>query len=189
LGQLYAQGLQVDWRGFDRDYARRRLSLPTYPFQRQRHWIETMETKAPSERAVHLSSQTNGKCHPLLGQRLEDLAAHPRDHFWQAELGGQCLPYVDGHRMWDSAVLSVGAYVDMALAAAGAVFTSGSCLITDLELHKLLLIPRGSTRIVQVALSENADGSASFRAHSRPSRAGPSDQAWILHATGTIQQQ
>ncbi|MEH1781706.1 MAG: type I polyketide synthase [Nostoc sp.] len=35
LGQLYVQGAKVDWLGFDRDYGRRKVMLPTYPFQRQ----------------------------------------------------------------------------------------------------------------------------------------------------------
>lgn len=39
--QLYMQGVSVDWLGFDRDYPRRQVVLPTYPFQRQRYWIET----------------------------------------------------------------------------------------------------------------------------------------------------
>ncbi|MGI9183167.1 MAG: type I polyketide synthase, partial [Longimicrobiaceae bacterium] len=38
LAALYAAGVEVDWEGFDRDYPRRRLVLPTYPFQRERHW-------------------------------------------------------------------------------------------------------------------------------------------------------
>jgi amino acid adenylation domain-containing protein len=40
LGELYVRGVSVDWSGFDRDYQRRRVPLPTYPFQRQRCWIE-----------------------------------------------------------------------------------------------------------------------------------------------------
>jgi acyl transferase domain-containing protein/acyl-CoA synthetase (AMP-forming)/AMP-acid ligase II/aryl carrier-like protein len=40
LGQLYLEGCAVDWAAFDRPYGRRRLSLPTYPFQRERHWHE-----------------------------------------------------------------------------------------------------------------------------------------------------
>ncbi|ERN42089.1 amino acid adenylation domain protein [Rubidibacter lacunae KORDI 51-2] len=38
LSALYEQGAKVDWSGFDRDYSRQRLPLPTYPFQRQRYW-------------------------------------------------------------------------------------------------------------------------------------------------------
>nr|AHN91574.1 polyketide synthase [Cylindrospermopsis raciborskii CHAB358] len=40
LGQLYALGVQVNWAGFDRDYARRKVSLPTYAWKRQRYWLE-----------------------------------------------------------------------------------------------------------------------------------------------------
>lgn len=39
LGQLYVKGAAVDWRGFDRDYPRLKVSLPSYPFQRQRYWL------------------------------------------------------------------------------------------------------------------------------------------------------
>jgi acyl transferase domain-containing protein len=37
---LYVGGVPFDGAGFDRDYSRRRVVLPTYPFQRQRYWIE-----------------------------------------------------------------------------------------------------------------------------------------------------
>ena len=38
LGELYVQGVAIDWENFDRDFACRRTVLPTYPFQRQRYW-------------------------------------------------------------------------------------------------------------------------------------------------------
>ena len=40
LGQLWAAGKQVDWKGFHAHERRRRLPLPTYPFERERFWIE-----------------------------------------------------------------------------------------------------------------------------------------------------
>ena len=43
LGKLYEQGINVDWSGFDRDYPRCKVSLPTYPFQRQLYCLETSE--------------------------------------------------------------------------------------------------------------------------------------------------
>jgi acyl transferase domain-containing protein len=41
LGVLEIQGVEVNWAGFDRDYQRRRVPLPTYPFERQRYWFES----------------------------------------------------------------------------------------------------------------------------------------------------
>ncbi|MCQ3938431.1 MAG: non-ribosomal peptide synthetase [Chloroflexi bacterium] len=40
LGKLYLQGAGIDWAGFDAGYARRKVSLPNYPFDRQRYWLE-----------------------------------------------------------------------------------------------------------------------------------------------------
>jgi len=53
LGSLYVHGVEVDWFGFDQDYLRSRVPLPTYPFQRQRFWFETKgaETGSSQEQA------------------------------------------------------------------------------------------------------------------------------------------
>jgi acyl transferase domain-containing protein len=40
LGQLWAAGKKIDWKGFHAHERRRRLPLPTYPFERERFWIE-----------------------------------------------------------------------------------------------------------------------------------------------------
>jgi acyl transferase domain-containing protein/thioesterase domain-containing protein len=40
LGRLWVAGAEIDWRGFHRHEQRRRLPLPSYPFERQRYWIE-----------------------------------------------------------------------------------------------------------------------------------------------------
>ena len=40
LGRLWAAGSHVDWRAFHRAEARRRVLLPTYPFERTRYYVE-----------------------------------------------------------------------------------------------------------------------------------------------------
>ncbi len=40
LGKLWSAGLQADWSGFYAHERRYRIPLPTYPFERQRYWIE-----------------------------------------------------------------------------------------------------------------------------------------------------
>jgi NAD(P)-dependent dehydrogenase (short-subunit alcohol dehydrogenase family)/acyl carrier protein len=40
LSQLWLAGVRIDWRGFTARERRRRVPLPTYPFERLRHWIE-----------------------------------------------------------------------------------------------------------------------------------------------------
>ncbi|MBE9077336.1 acyltransferase domain-containing protein [Romeria aff. gracilis LEGE 07310] len=70
---LNTQGVEIDWRGFDRDYPRQRLSLPTYPFQRQRFWVE-LPTRLPAEAtsaAELLSQATTDNSTDLEAQDLE----------------------------------------------------------------------------------------------------------------------
>lgn len=40
LGRLWAEGIEVDWAEFYADEQRRRVALPTYPFEREQYWIE-----------------------------------------------------------------------------------------------------------------------------------------------------
>jgi acyl transferase domain-containing protein len=70
LAALYLRGVEVDWRGFDAPYRRRRLPLPTYPFQRQRHWVDTAaDGPVPGHPAGH----------PLLSRMLQP-TEQPGDH-------------------------------------------------------------------------------------------------------------
>ncbi len=43
LGQLWLKGVRINWSGFYARERRHRVPLPTYPFERQRYWIEPQE--------------------------------------------------------------------------------------------------------------------------------------------------
>ena len=51
VGQLWANGLPFDWKAFREGERRRRLVLPTYPFERKRFWIDPARP-APIEGAA-----------------------------------------------------------------------------------------------------------------------------------------
>lgn len=40
LGKLWAAGVEVDWTSFYAAETRKRVPLPTYPFERKRHWVD-----------------------------------------------------------------------------------------------------------------------------------------------------
>ncbi|WP_438016892.1 amino acid adenylation domain-containing protein [Sorangium sp. So ce315] len=46
LGQLWQRGVDVDWQRVHRG-PRRRLPLPTYPFERKRYWLDDVVAAAP----------------------------------------------------------------------------------------------------------------------------------------------
>jgi amino acid adenylation domain-containing protein len=47
LGRLWMAGVTVDWRKFHGQERRHHVSLPTYPFERKRHWVELDREIAP----------------------------------------------------------------------------------------------------------------------------------------------
>ena len=50
-GQLWTAGVEIDWLALQGGSTRRRVPLPSYPFERKRHWIEAFrpeEGQAPA---------------------------------------------------------------------------------------------------------------------------------------------
>ncbi|MFS8136550.1 MAG: amino acid adenylation domain-containing protein [Thermomonas sp.] len=56
LGQLWCHGVPIDLAALDQRATRRRVCLPTYPFERQRYWVDAA---APSDNVVALPTITS----------------------------------------------------------------------------------------------------------------------------------
>jgi acyl transferase domain-containing protein/acyl carrier protein len=50
LAHLYVTGAAIDWEAVDRGISPRRVSLPTYPFERQRYWIKAPQPASAVDR-------------------------------------------------------------------------------------------------------------------------------------------
>jgi acyl transferase domain-containing protein len=89
LARLYVQGVHVDWQRLDRGFPRRRVVLPTYPFQRQRYWIADdgpLEESSVAKLAEEIKntgrfSEEELRLLPKLLQALADRRRAP----WDAE--------------------------------------------------------------------------------------------------------
>src|SRR5262249_24119199 len=67
LAQAAVAGARVTWGSFDRDYPRRKVSLPTSPFQRERYWVPAI---------FQPQAQEGRRSHPLLGTMTRSAAHH-----------------------------------------------------------------------------------------------------------------
>ncbi len=61
LGELHITGVSIDWLGFHQGYPYRRIQIPTYPWQRERYWIESNSnpilSREKEREMLHLLSQ------------------------------------------------------------------------------------------------------------------------------------
>jgi acyl transferase domain-containing protein len=78
LGRLWVEGVELDGEGLYAAEKRRRLPLPTYPFERQRHWIEPPHSRI---RSASRSEEAMPSAEPLeaheLAESSRDLHARP----------------------------------------------------------------------------------------------------------------
>src|SRR5277367_1875818 len=92
LGALYARGVDPDWTRLFPSGGHV-VSLPTYPWQRERYWIET---QARAGRAWGAQVSQGG--HPLLGAGFRP-ADRPEAHYWEHQVSATSPGYVADHRV------------------------------------------------------------------------------------------
>lgn len=58
MGRLWLNGIEPDWKALHADDRPMRVSLPTYPFERQRYWIEqTAQPYSSDPKQIHLPAK------------------------------------------------------------------------------------------------------------------------------------
>jgi len=167
LGELYAQGVPIDWKRFY-PQGGRLVRLPNYPWQREEHWKE-------SERSKRYRFAL--KPHPLLGRSFP--LPHPA---WEVEIDKRKLSYLDDHRIQGAVVFPGAGFVEVAWAAAQEAYPDGATSM-EIEFLKALFLKEGEQASLHVSIDKN---DASFEIHSRPEN--PSEP-WTLHSRGKLGQE
>ena len=144
LAQLYVREIQIDWAGFERDYPKRRVLLPTYPFQRQRYWIENLSSDQLWRSHNHKSP------HPPFEQKLQIVG---KDwHFETATIEQQLrsswselIAHIDLNR-YHNLLLQLEQlsfeYVLQAFTQMGWSFSPGESFSTELIAQRLNILPQ-----------------------------------------------
>ncbi|MDB9517358.1 thioester reductase domain-containing protein [Roseofilum reptotaenium CS-1145] len=181
LGQLYVQGAKVDWLGFDQNYNREKVVLPTYPFQREKYWIEINNSY---QQKLHLS--TTQYLHPLLGEKLE-LAGIEDQHRFQSDLGAQSPDYLNHHQVFDQALFPGTGYLEMAMAVGKNLFSSQEqVVVSDVAIAQGLILPGTELKKVQTVVSLLDNNSYKFEIFSASEAGNQQVRQWKLHSEGKI---
>lgn len=179
LAELYTLGAKVDWMGFDRDWPRRKVILPTYPFEKTRHWFDAVD---PIRRSG--SGAQGPSIHPLLGARVR---AALNSTIFEVRLSGQSPEYLVDHQVQGAPVVPAAAYLEQALAAADQCFGAGNHAVADASFQQAMFLPAGTSRIVQVTVSSEQGGERTFEVSSIPADTEHVAAPWTLHACGRLQ--
>ncbi len=138
---IFTHGGEIDWEAFDRGYPRRKTSLPTYPFERERYWFPATPGGAARGRGV---------LRPL----VETIVRSPlvKETILSATIGVAAQPYLADHKVHGQLVVPGAAYLAM-LASGAELLGWPSCRVDDVYFlaPSILGDPRGRT--LQAVLS------------------------------------
>ncbi|MGW9123098.1 beta-ketoacyl synthase N-terminal-like domain-containing protein, partial [Streptomyces sp. NPDC055663] len=161
------------------------FELPTYPFQRDRFWLDT-PVLAGDTRALGLTAGG----HPLLGAAVE--LADMDGLLLTGRLSLSSHPWLADHTVADVPLVSPGVFAELALRAAD---RAGCASVADLTVHTPLVVPEdGSVQLQILVGAPDALGRRPIAVHARSEstpRTGPAfddsaDAPWTRHATGTL---
>jgi len=183
---LHELGAEIDWKALHGSSGRR-ISLPTYPFERQRHWFPKKIAPEASTGWSTPASVHSTQDHPLLGQRLYSPLAEIQ---FSSRIGPDHPAYLGDHRVAGMRIVPASAYLEMALSAANmSALNVGS---DSIALHAVAFLQPcvfDDPRILQCIL-RSEDTGHSFAIYSCAVDADEDEDAqpqqWLLHATGHI---
>ena len=177
LALLYVRGAGVDWKAFDEPYQPLKISLPTYPFERERCWEDPPNASGPQKAAK--------PAHPLLGERVNSALPMPQ---FQSRIGVETLRYLNDHKVQGSVVLPAAAYMEMARAASTELLGSGSPVLSNVAFQEAMILPTNGVRTLQLVASPASSGSVSFQIYSSNANLNGNQEGspWTLHASGDM---
>ncbi|MER0241813.1 type I polyketide synthase [Streptomyces sp. HSW2009] len=152
LAQLYTAGAPIDWTAYHHGRERRRISLPTYAFDRRRHWL-------PAPAAAPQSAGTGG--HPLLGKETttsSQLDAGERE--FTSRVSADRPAYLVDHKVMGKIVFPGAGYVEMLIALQDAVYGESNLPITGVSLHEALFIADEGNVELRTRWRQRPDGTA-----------------------------
>ncbi|WP_037305017.1 type I polyketide synthase, partial [Saccharopolyspora erythraea] len=174
--QLHVGGVAVDWKSVFAEHETRRVDLPTYPFQRQRYWLQSRQAVG-ALRSAGISAAE----HPLLDAAIS-MAGSDR-LLLTGRLSVQSQPWLADHVVAGKVLFPGTGFVELAIRAGDRV---GCTRIDELTLHAPLPLSETAAMCLQIEVSApDESGSRGIEVHSRPDDA-QDDDPWTLHASGAL---
>ncbi|MGW0608891.1 SDR family NAD(P)-dependent oxidoreductase, partial [Streptomyces sp. NPDC002640] len=179
---LHTAGVPVDWTlipGMAGPV--RTVDLPTYPFQRQRYWLDT-----PAAAGDVTGAGLGAPDHPLLNALVP--LADGDGLLFTGRLSLRTHPWLADHAVFGTVLLPGTAFVELALRAADEV---GYGQVHDLTLEAPLIIPEQGDVLLQLAVdAPDESGRRALRVYARrlPLDADTVtvDDGWVRHATAWL---
>jgi acyl transferase domain-containing protein/aryl carrier-like protein len=151
LGQLYTRGLKADWERVNP--AGRLVALPGYPWQRERFWRESDESRQVREgRVWTLCPGLLGKEeHRLLGRPIHS-ATPAGDRTWHVDLDLEVEhSWLADHRIQGATLYPAAGYIETAMA----VFRKSEhdpVSLEAVEFSRPLILPAGRTQALELVV-------------------------------------
>jgi len=174
VGKLYLKGVNPQWSALQ-DGPSKKVSLPTYPFEREKFWVE----ESPFKKAA---TDLQDLLHPLLGRRID---SPMREAQFLQSIQLENLPFLKDHRVSGEVIFPGAGYVELLLAAANCAYPGSRFRIQAMQMKEALFLEDKSFVELGTLCQNETQDEASLRILSR--KAGQQEAAWAEHVQARLQ--
>ncbi|MCB0208983.1 MAG: SDR family NAD(P)-dependent oxidoreductase, partial [Anaerolineae bacterium] len=178
LAQLWVSGIEIEWGLLHGVEKPDRISLPTYPFARERYWLPNNEElrMKNEELSIHNPQFTIASLHPLVHKNISDLE---EQRFSTVFRGSEF--FLTDHRVRGEKVLPGVAYLEMARAAGTMAVREGAVIqLKDVVWLRPLVVGDAPVE-TQVGLYAEESGEVRYEVSTLDDEGNP-----LLHSRGQL---
>ncbi|MBB4922024.1 type I polyketide synthase [Kitasatospora kifunensis] len=175
LGEAFAHGVALDWQQVFEGLRPRRVELPTYAFQHEQFWLDSVSGNADVTSAG--LTQTD---HPILSAAMTRADTDGTVLTGRLSLGTH--PWLADHVVGGELLFPGTGYLELAVQAADQV---GLGRVADLTLHAPLVFPEHGAVQLQVVVGAVEQSSRPVSIYSR-AESEADEQPWTRHADGVL---
>ena len=169
LGRMFCNGSTVDWSGI---YAPgQKVDLPSFPWQRERYWLETGTRKVTRPSAHHSDSMLRNA-----------IVTAEEDHLWLFHIDLDDLPWLRDHAVGTSVVLPACSFAELALEALAELTGERGGTVEKLTMETALPLYSDKVTRVEVRVRRQPLGRYALTLHFK----SENDAGWTLAARGLL---
>ena len=181
LASCYEWGAEINWTALHYPKERSRCHLPTYAWQRKRHWVNGVDLKTrTTERSQFVQNARLESAHPMIGDPIDSPLFNGL--LFDSWISPDAT-FIRDHQVFNDFVIPAAGHLSATIHAAAEFTASPQVKLRNLVFPKAFVLHNSRPSRIQLMVKDDqleTNGSATIQIASKQG------DAWVIHANASL---